>query len=82
MIKKEDQIMEDYIEGLQYNRHCSKIKLDKPTLKTLLLKGVKEECMEVINLMGGGDIPHANYDDIYKLCRRYCQGIDRNSKGV
>ena len=44
MIQVEDEILEDYVEWFQYNLEKSKHKhLEKEILKTLLLKGIKDE---------------------------------------
>lgn len=73
MIQKEDEIFEDYVKIFQYNHQCFKIKLDKSTLKTLLLKEIREECTEPLNLMGCSDISGKKYDYICELCRIYSQ---------
>ena len=82
MNQKEDEILEDYVQRFHYNHRRSKIKLDKPTLENIFLKGVREEWTELLNLMGGGDISCETFDNICELCRRYSRGIVKNIKSV
>ena len=49
-------------------------------MRTILLKGIRDECIELLD-MGGGDISQEIYDDICDHCRRYSRGISKNSKG-
>jgi hypothetical protein len=64
--------LEEYAKRFQYNLQRSKQKqLGKETLKTLLLKGIHDESLEILNLMGTGDVFQLPYDDICELCRRY-----------
>jgi len=57
--------------------------LEKEILKTLILKGIKDEILEILNLIGKFDIFHLSYDDVCDLCIRYSRGIskaDKNSR--
>ena len=57
MTQGEEDILEEYIEGFQYNLQISKQrKLGKEILKTLLLKGIQVECLEILNLIGTGNV--------------------------
>lgn len=51
----------------------------KETLKTLLLKGIKDEFLELLDLMGIGDVFQLPYDNVYELCIRYSRGISKTS---
>ena len=56
MIQGEDESLEDYVERFKYNFQKSKFKhLEKEVLKTLLLKGIKDEFLELLNLIGKVD---------------------------
>jgi hypothetical protein len=46
-------------------------------MRTILLRGIMDECLEVINLMGSGKIYHFPYDEVYDLCMWYSR---ENSK--
>jgi len=41
--------------------------LEKETLKTILLKGIKDDFLEPLNLIGEGDVSHLPYDDVFEL---------------
>jgi hypothetical protein len=49
----------------------NKVKLDKDTLHTILIRGIRDECLNLLNLMGGGDISQVEYDQICELCKIY-----------
>ena len=81
MIKGEYENLEDYVERFQYNLQKSKHKhLTKEILKTLLLKGIKATFLEILNLMGKGDVFQLSYADICELCIRYSRGISMVGK--
>ncbi len=48
--------------------------LSKDTKRTFFLKEIKPESLEILNLMGGGDISKLSYDEVRELCRRYSRG--------
>ena len=69
------------MERFRYNLQKSKHKnLVKETLKTLLLKGMKDEFLESLNIIGVGDVCHLSYDDVCKLCISYSRGISKLGK--
>ena len=81
MTQGEEESLEEYIERFQYNLQRSKQrKLGKETLKTLLLKGIQAEYLEVLNLMGTGNVFQLAYGDICELCRSYSRGNFKNGK--
>ena len=77
----ENESFEDYVEWFRYNLQKSKHKNSvKETLKTLLLKGIKDESLEYLNIIGEGDVSHVPYDDVCKLCISYSRGISKIDK--
>lgn len=65
MIQREDEILEDYVDQFLYDLQKAKHKyLEKEILKTLLLKGSKDEFLEPLNLIGS-DVFQLSYDDVY-----------------
>ena len=81
MTQAKEEILEDYMGCFQYNIQISKQrKLGKETLKKLLLKGIQDESLEILNLMGTCDVFQLAYDDIYELCRRYSRGNFKTGK--
>ena len=64
--------MENYVERFQYKLQISKLRqLGKDTLKIILLEGIKNEYLEILNLIGIGDVFQIPYDDVCELCIRY-----------
>jgi hypothetical protein len=81
MTQGEEESFKEYLERFQYNLQRSKQKqLGKEALKILLLKGIHDESLEILNLMGTGDVFQLPYDDICELCRRYSRGNFKTSK--
>ena len=79
----EEETLENYVERFQYNLQRSKLRqLGKNTLKKLLLKGIKSEYLEILNLMGRGDVPQLSYDNVCELCRRYSRVKFKISKNI
>jgi hypothetical protein len=72
MTQKEDESIEDYVECFQYNLQWSKqsSKLGDETLQIIFLRGIKDYCMDILNLMGVGDVSQLSYGDICDFCKR------------
>ena len=57
MIQKEDENLEDFVERFAYNVKREKLNnLDEETLKSLLLKSIRDEWINILNFKGKGDI--------------------------
>ena len=75
MNAKENESLEEYVERFQYNLQRSPYgTLPGEVLKATLIKGMKDEWVETLNLMGKGDIYQETYDDIVLLCIRCSRG--------
>ena len=62
---KEKDTLEEYVERFQYNFQISPYgTLPGELLKATLIKGMKDEWVETLNLMGKGDICQEAYDNI------------------
>ena len=71
MIAKENESLEEYVERFQYNLQISPYgTLPGEVLKATLIKGMKDEWVETLNLMGKSDIYQETYEDIVLLCIR------------
>lgn len=80
---KENETLEEYIDRFQYNLQISPYTtLPKEVLKIALIIGMKNEWIEIFNLMGKGDISKEEYNDILKLCIRCSHGSTRNKLGI
>ena len=73
--QKEDENLEDLVERFVYNVKRAKMdNLDEETLKSLLLKVVKDEWIDLLNLIGKGDISQLPFVDICDLCVHISRG--------
>ena len=56
MQQQEDESLDDYLERFLYNYQKSKQRLNDNTVKTIFWKGIQDEYIDTLNLMGSGDI--------------------------
>ena len=64
-MQKEDENLEDLVERFNYNIKRAKMKnLVQDTLKALLLKTIRDEWIDILNMMGKGDISQLSLPDI------------------
>eukprot|EP00253_Pinus_taeda_P016598 PITA_16598 len=81
MVQKEDANLEDFVERLQYNlQRSDHPTMSKDILKTILLKGVRDDCLDMLNMLGKGDISKELFDEIINLCMRCSRGAASRSK--
>jgi len=82
MTTNNNETLEEYVEWFNYNLHRSPhTTLLKKVLRVILIKGMKEESVETINLMGKGDISQENYDEIIHLCIKCSRGSTPTGTG-
>jgi len=56
-MQKEDESLEDYVERLHYNLQRSKHNdLDHEILKIIFIRGMRDNCLDTLNLLGKWDI--------------------------
>jgi hypothetical protein len=68
MMQKEDENLDDFVERLQYNlQRSSHPNVGKDILKTILLKGVRDDSLDMLNMLGKGDMSKESYDEIVNL---------------
>ena len=81
MTQHEEENLEDYLERFLYNLQKSKqSSLNSDTIRTIFLKGVRDDYINVLNLMGVGDISFLPFDQISELCRKYSRGKAKTGK--
>ena len=57
MNKKEDESLKDLVERFMYNFKREKLyNLGFDTLKTFLLKEIRDEWIDILNIIGKGDV--------------------------
>lgn len=75
MTQKEDENIEDLLEISVYNIKREKMdNLDEETLKALLLKAIKDEWIDILNLTGKGYISQFPFAYICDLCVHISRG--------
>ena len=56
--------------------------LDDETLKSLLLKYIRDEWIDLLNLMGKGDVSQLSFGEICDLCKHISRGKAKTSKSL
>ena len=80
MVQKEDESLEDFVEMILYIlQRSGHADIGRDVLKIILLRGIREDCLDMLNMMGRGDISKEYFDHIVDLCRRYSRGSSRTS---
>jgi len=80
MVARPSETLEEYVERFQYNLQRSPYAtspLPDNLLKTTLIKAMKEQWVETLNIMGKGDIYQENFADIINLCIKCSRGSTR-----
>ena len=73
--------MEDFMERLLYNvQRAGQTNMGLDVLKIILLRGIRDDCLDMLNLLGKGDISKEPFEKIVELCKRYSRGSSRNNK--
>ena len=81
MTQHKDENLEDYLEIFLYNLQKSKqSSWNSDTIRTIFLKGIRDEYINVLNLMGASDISFSPFNQIYELCRNYSRGRAKTRK--
>ena len=81
MVQKEDESLEDFVERLLYNvQRAGKMNMGLDVLKIILLCGIRDDCLDMLNLLGKGDISKESFGNIVELCKRYSRGYSRNNR--
>ena len=77
MVKRDDESLEDFVEIFLDNvQRAGKTNMGLDVLKIILLRGIREDFQDMLNLLGKGDISKESFENIIELCKRY----SRNNK--
>ena len=49
-------------------------------LKIILIRGIRDDYLDMLNLLGKGDISKDSFENIVELCKRYSRGSSRNNR--
>jgi len=83
MSQKEEESLEDYVERFHYNvQRYKHSDLDPEILKTIFIRGMRDHCLDTLNLLGKGDISQESFDEIINLCLRCSRGLSRGRSMV
>jgi len=75
MTQEEDERLEEYFERFLYNLQKSKRhSLNPDTIRTFFLKGIRDEYIDILNVIGKGDISNFPFNKIAELCQKYSRG--------
>lgn len=81
MNQQEDENLEEYLELFVYNLQKSKHRtMSFDLIRIIFLKGIQEEYLDNLNLMGKGDISTLPFEEIVELCEKYSRRKARNGK--
>eukprot|EP00253_Pinus_taeda_P026627 PITA_26627 len=81
MTQQEDETLEEYLERFIYNLQKSKHRtMPLELTRTIFLKGIREEYMDDLNLMGKGDISVLPFEEIADLCEKYSRSKAKMGK--
>ena len=82
MQQQEDESLEEYLKIFLYNYKKSKQRLNDNTVRTIFLKGIRDEYIDVLNLMGTRDVSRLTFEEISNLCKKYSRSKVENGKGI
>lgn len=80
-----DESLEDYEEKCQLNYKRARHTLDPEPLKLVLLRGIREDILEILNMMSRGEIyqiPYNNIKNVFKNHSRAARKKDRASQDL
>ena len=81
MVQKEDKSLEDFVERILYNvQRAGQTNMGLDVLKIILLRGIRNDFLDMLNLLGKGDISKESFGKIVELCKRYSRGSSRNNR--
>ena len=70
MVQKDEESLEDFLERILYNvQKAGQTTIGRDVLKIILLQGIREDCLDMLNLLGKGDISKESFDHIVDLCQ-------------
>jgi len=81
MFEQEDESLEEYLEKFLYNLQKSKQhSLNPDAIRTFFLEGIRDEYLDILNVMGKGYLSYLPFDEIAELCQKYSRGRPETRK--
>ena len=70
MVQKDDESLEEFVEIIMYNvLKSGHTTIGRDVFKISLLCGIREDCLDMFNLLWKGYISKETFDHIVYLCR-------------
>ena len=80
-VQNDEESMEYFVERLMYNvQRVRQTNMGLYVLKIILLRGIRDDYLDMLNLLGKGDISKECFEKIVELCKRYSRGSSRSNK--
>ena len=68
MVQRDDESLEDFVERILYNvQRARQTNMGLDVLKIILLCGIRNDCLDMLNLLGKGDISKESFEKIIEL---------------
>ena len=81
MVQRGDESLEDFVERILYNvKRAGQTNMGLDVLKIILLHGIRDDFLDMLNLLGKGNISKESFEKIIELCKRYSRGSSKNKK--
>ena len=81
MVQRDDESLEDFVERILYNvERVGQTNMGLDVLKLIQLRGIRDDYLDMLNLLGKGDISKECFEKIVELCKRYSRGSSRSNK--
>ena len=81
MVQEDYESLEDFVERILYNvQRARQTNMELDVLKIILLCGIRDDFLDMLNLLGKGDISKESFENIMELCKRYSKGSSRNNR--
>lgn len=72
MTQREEESTEDFLEYFFFSLECSRcLDLTTDAIKILFLRGIQDETMDALNLIGKGHFSKLFFEEICDICRNY-----------
>ena len=70
MVQHDDESLDDFVERLLYNvQRLGHTTIRRDVLKIIMLRGIREDFLDMLNLLGKGDISKKPVVHIVESCR-------------
>ena len=68
MVQRDDEILEYFVERILYNvQRAGQTNMGLDVLKIILLRGIRDDCLDMLNLLGKGDISKESFENIIEV---------------